>query len=111
MADIYRDAYPSLRLYLYDLRDVYASPFTVFGPKRAVLFLGQAYLVLNGADHIRMFARRFDDIIRPRRRAAPRGRARGPGPGRDGGGGRPGRSGPERVRAHARPPVTSRRPP
>ena len=64
MADIYRDAYPSLRLYLYDLRDVYASPFTVFGPKRAVLFLGQAYLVLNGADHIRMFARRFDDIIR-----------------------------------------------
>ena len=64
MADIYRDAYPSLRLYLYDLRDVYASPFTVFGPKRAVLFLGQAYLVLNGSDHIRMFARRFDDLIR-----------------------------------------------
>ena len=64
MADIYRDAYPSLRLYFYDLRDVYASPFTVFGPKRAVLFLGQAYLVLNGSDHIRMFARRFDDLIR-----------------------------------------------
>ncbi len=64
MADIYRDAYPSLRLYLYDLRDVYASPFTVFGPKRAVLFLGQSYLVLNGTDHIRMFARRFDDLIR-----------------------------------------------
>lgn len=64
MADIYRDAYPSLRLYLYDLREIYVSPFTVFGPKRAVLFLGQAYLVLNGADHIRMFGRRFDDIIR-----------------------------------------------
>ncbi len=64
MAEIYRAAYPSLRLYLYDLRDVYASPFTVFGPKRAVLFLGQAYLVLNGSDHIRMFARRFDDLIR-----------------------------------------------
>ena len=64
MADIYRDAYPSLRLYLSDLRDVYASPFTVFGPKRAVLFLGQAYLVLNGSDHIRMFSRRFDDLIR-----------------------------------------------
>ncbi len=64
MADIYREAYPSLRLYLYDLREGYASPFTVFGPKRAVLFLGQAYLVLNGSDHIRMFARRFDDLIR-----------------------------------------------
>ena len=64
MAEVYESAYPSLRLYLYDLRDVYASPFTVFGPKRAVLFLGQAYLVLNGSDHIRMFARRFDDLIR-----------------------------------------------
>ena len=64
MADVYGSAYPSLRLYLYDLRDVYASPFTVFGPKRAVLFLGQAYLVLNASDHIRMFARRFDDLIR-----------------------------------------------
>ena len=64
MADIYHAAYPSLRLYLYDLRDLYASPFTVFGPKRAVLFLGQAYLVLNGSDHIRMFSRRFDDLIR-----------------------------------------------
>ena len=64
MADIYAEAYPGLRLYLYDQRDVYASPFTVFGPKRAVLFLGQAYLVLNGSDHIRMFARRFDDLIR-----------------------------------------------
>lgn len=64
MAAIYDEAYPSLRLYLYDLRDVYASPFTVFGSKRAVLFLGQAYLVLNGSDHIRMFARRFDDLIR-----------------------------------------------
>lgn len=64
MASIYDEAYPSLRLYLYDLRDVYASPFTVFGSKRAVLFLGQSYLVLNGSDHIRMFARRFDDLIR-----------------------------------------------
>ena len=64
MAEIYNQAYPGLRLYLYDLRDVYASPFTVFGSKRAVLFLGQAYLVLNGSDHIRMFARRFDDLIR-----------------------------------------------
>ena len=64
MAAIYEGAYPSLRLYLYDGREVYASPFTVFGSKRAVLFLGQSYLVLNGSDHIRMFARRFDDLIR-----------------------------------------------
>ncbi len=64
MARIYRDAYPGLRIYLYDLRDVYSAPFTVFGPKRAVVFLGPSYLVLNGSDHIRMFSRRFDELIR-----------------------------------------------
>ncbi len=64
MANLYRHAYPGLRLYLYDHRDIYSAPFTVFGPKRAVLFLGHSYLVLNGSDHIRMFARRFDDMIR-----------------------------------------------
>ena len=61
---IYRSAYPGLRLYLYDLRNLYSAPFTVFGPKRAVVFLGPSYLVLNGSEHIRMFARRFDDLIR-----------------------------------------------
>ncbi|HEX4766524.1 MAG TPA: helix-turn-helix transcriptional regulator [Lichenihabitans sp.] len=64
MADLYRAAYPGLRLYLYDHRDIYSAPFTVFGPKRAILFLGHSYLVLNGSDHIRMFARRFDEMIR-----------------------------------------------
>lgn len=64
MAGLYGRAYPALRLYLYDQRDIYSAPFTVFGPKRAVLFLGHSYLVLNGSDHIRMFARRFDEMIR-----------------------------------------------
>lgn len=64
MRSIYRAAYPGLRLYLFDLRTAYSVPFTVFGPKRAVVFLGPSYLVLNGSDHIRMFARRFDDLIR-----------------------------------------------
>ncbi|MCW6508375.1 helix-turn-helix domain-containing protein [Lichenifustis flavocetrariae] len=64
MARIYHASYPSLRLYLFDLRDVYSVPFTVFGAKRAVVFLGPSYFVLNDADHIRMFSRRFDDLIR-----------------------------------------------
>lgn len=64
MAQIYRGAYPGLRIYLYDVRDLYSVPFTVFGPKRAVVFLGPSYLALSGSDHIRMFARRFDDLIR-----------------------------------------------
>ncbi len=58
------ELYPSLRLYLYTLTDTYANPFTLFGPKRVVLFLGTHYLVLNGADHVRLFHRRFDELIR-----------------------------------------------
>ena len=64
MADIYAGAYPGLRLYLYDLREVYSAPFTVFGLKRAIVFLGPSYLVMNASDHIRMFSRRFDELIR-----------------------------------------------
>ena len=64
MARIYAGAYPGLRIYFYDLHAVYSVPFTVFGPKRAVIFLGPSYLVLNGSEHIRMFSRRFDELIR-----------------------------------------------
>ena len=64
MSDIYAASYPSLRLYLYDLREIYSVPFTVFGARRAVIYLGPSYFVMNGADHIRMFSRRFDDLIR-----------------------------------------------
>ncbi len=64
LAAIYGRAYPGLRLHLYDLRTAYSAPFTVFGPKRAVIFLGPSYLVLNGSEHIRLFARRFDGLIR-----------------------------------------------
>lgn len=56
--------YPAMRIYLYDCEAVYSVPFTVFGPQRAVLFLGASYLVLNSAPHIQMFASRFDALIR-----------------------------------------------
>jgi transcriptional regulator with XRE-family HTH domain len=58
------DLYPAFRLFLYDLKQTYSAPFTVFGQSRAAIYLGPAYLVLNGSDHIRMLIRRFDEIIR-----------------------------------------------
>ena len=64
LAAVYAAAYPGLRLYLYDLRTVYSVPFTVFGPKRAVVFLGPSYLVLNGSQHFRLLAQQFDGLIR-----------------------------------------------
>ena len=58
------ELYPRVRLFLYDLAATYSVPFSVFGARRAVVFLGPNYLVFNGSDQIRMLARRFDEIIR-----------------------------------------------
>jgi hypothetical protein len=58
------ELYPALRLYLYQAGRLYCAPFTLFGAQRVALFLGSSFLVLNAAEHIRMFANRFDDLIR-----------------------------------------------
>ncbi len=64
MSGLVRELYPSLRIHLYDLRSTFTVPFTVFGPKRVAIFLGPSFLLLNSAEHVRLFARRFDDLIR-----------------------------------------------
>ncbi|WP_439514763.1 helix-turn-helix domain-containing protein [Oceanibaculum nanhaiense] len=64
MAQMARDLYPSLRVFLYDGRALYSAPFTVFGPGRAALYLGQRFLVFSSAVHIRLMIRHFDDLIR-----------------------------------------------
>lgn len=56
--------YPNLRIHLYSQSETYANAFTVFGPKRVALFLGTNYLVLNSVDHIKLFNRRFEELIR-----------------------------------------------
>ena len=64
MVRLAEQLYPRFRWFLFDGREVYTAPFTLFGPLRAVVFVGQVYLVLNGAEHIRLFSRRCDDLIR-----------------------------------------------
>jgi transcriptional regulator with XRE-family HTH domain len=58
------ELYPSLRLFLFDLRQTFSVPFTVYGPLRTTIYLGNSYLVLNGIEHIRLMSRRFDDLVR-----------------------------------------------
>ncbi|MDT3377158.1 helix-turn-helix domain-containing protein [Labrys portucalensis] len=64
MASLVDELYPTLRLNLYDLRQTYSAPFTIFGNSRAAVYLGPTYLVLNASEHIRMLTRRFEDIVR-----------------------------------------------
>ena len=64
MADLTHELYPGFRWFLYDARHTYSAPFTVYGPLRAVLFIGQMYVVINSIDHIRKLSDRFDQLIR-----------------------------------------------
>ncbi len=62
--ELLEELYPRFRWFLFDGREVHSAAFTIFGTFRAVVFVGQAYLVLNSREHIRLFSRRFDELIR-----------------------------------------------
>ena len=64
MAALSDELYPALRWFLFDGLQRYSAPVTIFGPLRAALYLGQQYLVLTSAEHVRTLSRHFDDLIR-----------------------------------------------
>lgn len=64
MARLIDDLYPSFRLYLYDGRQRYSIPYTIFGQIRAAIFVGDMYLVLNAVTPIQKLTRHFDNLIR-----------------------------------------------
>ena len=64
MAELVEELYPTFRLFLFDGVKAYSAPFTVFGPKRAAVYLGGVYLVINSVEQIRQLSMRFDQLIR-----------------------------------------------
>ena len=58
------ETYPSLRVSLFDWRNHFSVPYTVFGPLRAAVYVGQIYLVFNTTEHIRLLCNHFDDLVR-----------------------------------------------
>lgn len=64
MIELCAELYPTLRWFLFDGRQRYAAPVTIFGPLRAALYLGQMYMVLTSAEHVRTLTAQFDDLIR-----------------------------------------------
>ena len=64
MIRLVEELYPSLRLYLYDGLTHYSVPYTVFGPIRAAIYIGQMYFVFNTTEHIRVLTRHFDSLVR-----------------------------------------------
>jgi transcriptional regulator with XRE-family HTH domain len=64
LRDVYDQLYPGIRAYLFDQRRTTSAPFTVFGTRRAAIYLGERYLVMNAIGHIRLLSQRFDELIR-----------------------------------------------
>ncbi len=64
MASLARELYPRLRVFLFDGLTQYSVPYTIFGNRRAAVFMGQMYFVFNTADHIQNLISHFDDLIR-----------------------------------------------
>ncbi len=64
LADLTEELYPTLRLYLFDGLTHFSAPYTIFGPLRAAVYIGQAYLVFNTTEHIRALTQHFDGLIR-----------------------------------------------
>lgn len=64
MAKLADELYPTFRLFMFDGSKDFSAPFTVFGPRRAAVYLGDSYLVLNSKDAITSLAKRFDHLVR-----------------------------------------------
>lgn len=64
MAALIDDLYPSLRLYLHDGQSHFSAPYTVFGPYRVSVYVGDMYLVLNAKEAVAAMTRHFDTLIR-----------------------------------------------
>ncbi|GAB4352467.1 MAG: helix-turn-helix transcriptional regulator [Oricola sp.] len=64
MADLIDELYPSLRLYLYNGQSHFSAPYTVFGPYRVSVYMGDMYLVLNSKEAVGALTRHFDNLVR-----------------------------------------------
>lgn len=64
LAQALETGYPALRLYLFDAHEVFSAPVTVFGAGRAVVYLGQQYLVFTEPGKVAEVARHFDHLVR-----------------------------------------------
>lgn len=64
MADLVDELYPTFRWFMFDGRRTFTAPYTIFGPRRAAVYIGKMFFVFNSTEHIRVLTRHFDSLIR-----------------------------------------------
>lgn len=58
------DLYPRLRLSLFDARELYSAPLTIFGPLLCVFYVGSHYMAFRDRERIETFTGHFDRLVR-----------------------------------------------
>ena len=64
MIQLTDELYPTFRWLLYDGLRHYSVPVTLFGSKRAVVYVGDLYFVFNTTEHIRVLTAHFDKLVK-----------------------------------------------
>ncbi|MEO0911313.1 MAG: helix-turn-helix transcriptional regulator [Pseudomonadota bacterium] len=64
IADLCEKMFPRLRVFLFDAHKVFSSPITVFGPKLAVVYIGQCYLAFRESQRVTSLTNHFDWLVR-----------------------------------------------
>jgi transcriptional regulator with XRE-family HTH domain len=64
MLTMLEELYPSVRLYLFDGRRRFSVPYTIFGARRAAVYVGQMYFAFNTTEYVRILVRHFDNLVR-----------------------------------------------
>lgn len=64
MAQLHRQFFPQLRIFLFDRRRLFSSPVTVFGPLLGVLYLGSSYMAFRDRERVQALTGHFDGLVR-----------------------------------------------
>ena len=64
ISDLTYELYPTFRWFLFDGRQHYSVPVTVFGTRRAALYVGRMFLVFTTDEHVQAMSQNFDALIR-----------------------------------------------
>lgn len=64
ICELYDRLYPALRIHIFDARQVFSAPITIFGPMMAVLYVGQHYIAFRDTERVNTFSQQFDGLVR-----------------------------------------------
>jgi len=64
MIRLVEELYPGFRWFLYDGLAHFSVPVTLFGPLRAVIYVGNLYFVFNTTEYIRVLTSHFDGLVK-----------------------------------------------